>query len=372
MDPPPDTLRQLALPHRRATLLAMLWTTVVAGAFFGLINLVLGAVAAALLEFAMCGLSAYLLYSVPRARHLERWMLAYTLPFFSVMMLLLYLMPDATDTLFVWTLLIPLVAHLLLGRRLGLFISLLFMSIAAFIFWNKNHGDPELTGFLPAANIVLVSLCILYFTHTYEISRERTELQLLRAARTDFLTGVANLAGLSEFFRTERTRALRQRQALSLLLLDLDHFKRVNDVFGHDAGDAALKFVAALMRERLRSTDLVARLGGEEFACVLVNTTGETAVQVAENLRLAVAGGSLDHAGRSIGLTMSIGVAQFGRDGEELQSLLAAADKRLYQAKAAGRNRVVCATPAVAADAIRVRADELWPALQDSNLRPSP
>ena len=169
-----------------------------------------------------------------------------------------------------------------------------------------------------------------------------------------------------------RTRALRQRQALSLLLLDLDHFKRVNDVFGHDAGDAALKFVAALMRERLRSTDLVARLGGEEFACVLVNTTGETAVQVAENLRLAVAGGSLDHAGRSIGLTMSIGVAQFGRDGEELQSLLAAADKRLYQAKAAGRNRVVCATPAVAADAIRVRADELWPALQDSNLRPSP
>ncbi|MCB1676619.1 MAG: GGDEF domain-containing protein [Halioglobus sp.] len=351
MDPPPDTLRQLALPHRRATLLAMLWATVVAGAVFGSINLYLGAVVSSILEFGMCALSAYMLYAVPRTGCLERWILVYALLFFVIMMVLLYLMPGATDTLFVWSLLIPLVAHLLLGRRLGLYISLVFMSVTAALFWSKNYGDPELTGFNPAANIVLLSLCILYLAHTYESSRERTELQLLRAARTDFLTGVSNLAGLSDFFLAERLRALRERQALSVLLVDLDHFKRVNDAFGHEAGDAALRFVAALIGDRLRTTDLVARVGGEEFACVLVNTTGAAAATVAEDLRQAVALASLDHEGHPIKLTMSIGVAEFGHDGEDLQSLLAAADKRLYGAKAKGRNRVICASPAEAAGA---------------------
>tara|TARA_R110002110_G_scaffold406421_1_gene626290 strand:- start:92965 stop:94125 length:1161 start_codon:yes stop_codon:yes gene_type:complete len=353
IEPGADTLRKMALPHRRAVLRALLWATVLSGIIFGLINLSRGLVLAYLLEFGMAGFSAYMLFAVRRTRHLERWILAYVFPFFIVMMLLLALMPGDTVTLFVWVLLIPLVAHLLLGRRLGLLVSAFFMLVAAAIFWQKNQLDPDLMNIRAISNIVILSLCILFFTHVYEISRERTEIGLLQAARTDFLTQMANLAGLVEFFRVERLRAIRQKQPLSMLLLDLDHFKRVNDAYGHDAGDRALKFVAQLVNSRLRATDLLGRSGGEEFVVLLVNTAGPSAVQVAEDLRYTLEHSMFEYKGQVIPLSMSIGVSELGADGEQFQDLFAASDKRLYEAKAAGRNRVVykSSAPGIAAGA---------------------
>ncbi|QIB65220.1 GGDEF domain-containing protein [Kineobactrum salinum] len=342
MDTQLETLHQLARPHRRAVLVVLLWITIAGGIFFGSLNFYRGAYPIAVTEFLMTGYSGYLLYAVRHTRLLERWILAYLLPFLVAMMIALWT-PQASATVFGWVLLIPLVSHLLLGRRLGLLISLVFMAIAAVIFLLRNHHDPELMDIRSIANMVVLSICLIAFSHAYEISRERSELQLLQAARTDFLTGLANRAGLTVFFHREQKRALREQQPLALLVIDLDYFKRVNDQFGHEAGDRALVHAAELMQRRLRSTDLLARLGGEEFGAVLVNTTSTTATEVAEELRLAVAAGKLVHESQPIALTMSIGVAQLGVDGDNLQALLSAADERLYLAKDLGRNRVISA-----------------------------
>lgn len=128
---------------------------------------------------------------------------------------------------------------------------------------------------------------------------------------------------------------------MSVLLIDLDFFKAINDQHGHDVGDSALVFVARLLSRRLRTTDLVCRLGGEEFGIILTDTSCRRAVQVAEELRQALENSPLIMPDCSISMTMSVGIAQLGVDGDTLRVLLAAADQLLYQAKANGRNQVV-------------------------------
>lgn len=340
MDRHPDTLSQLARPHRKAVLVALLWITFSGGILFGWLNLQNNAIPVAIVEFAMAGFSAYMLYAVRKTPHLERWILAYIIPFFTAMMVAVAT-PRASVTVYGWVLLVPLVSHLLLGRRWGLILSLFYIGCAAVIFFVQNHQSPELMDARSLANMVVLTICITAFSHVYEISRERTETQLLHMAQTDFLTGLANRSKMKVFFERERARALREKQPLALLVIDLDHFKNINDRFGHEAGDEALVFFSALLEKRLRATDLAGRLGGEEFGVLLVNTGTRGAVDMAEDLRQALAGSRCEYQGVPIPLTMSIGVAEFGPDGDSLQGLLMTADQRLYQAKANGRNQVV-------------------------------
>lgn len=340
MDAHPDTLTQLARPHRKAVLVALLWITIIAGILFGILNSMKGAWVITWVEWGMSLYSAFLLYSVRKPRQLERWILAYIFPFFIAMMVALAT-PKASVTVFGWVLLIPLVGHLLLGRRLGLGVSLFFIGLALVIFLNRFHADTVVMDPRSVANMVVLTACITVFSHVYEVSRERSEIQLLKMAQTDFLTGLPNRSRIKVFFERERSRAGREQQPLSLLIVDLDHFKEVNDRFGHEAGDRALVFFADLLKHRLRATDLAGRLGGEEFGIILVNTATSTAIQVAEDLRRALSEADLQSDGQPISLTMSIGVAELGVDGNSLQDLLAAADQRLYQAKDQGRNQVV-------------------------------
>lgn len=345
MDAYPDTLTQLARPHRKAVLVALLWITIASGIGFGLLNAFMGSLALSFVEWAMALYSAFLLYAVRRTRHLERWILAYILPFFTAMMFAIST-PTASVTVFGWVLLIPLVSHLLLGRRWGMGITLLFLAVATAIFVGKFEGDAAVLDVRSVANMVILTACITIFSHVYEVSRERSEMQLLKMAQTDFLTGLANRSRIKVFFEREKSRAARERQPLSLLVIDLDHFKQVNDRFGHEAGDRALVFFADLLKHRLRATDLAGRLGGEEFGVILVNTATDTAIQVADELRRALSDADLQHDGETIPLTMSIGVAELGVDGRSLQDLLTVADQRLYQAKEQGRNQVVAAATA--------------------------
>ncbi|MFL1486235.1 GGDEF domain-containing protein [Marinobacter sp. LN3S78] len=340
MDAHPDTLTQLARPHRKAVLVALLWITIGSGILFGFLNAFRGYLPLSLLEWGMALYSAFLLFAVRRTRHLERWILAYILPFFTAMMAAVAT-PETSVTVFGWVLLIPLVGHLLLGRRLGMVVTLCFLAVATAIFLYKFRGDTAVMDIRSVANMVILTACITVFSHVYEVSRERSEIQLLKMAQTDFLTGLPNRSRIKVFFERERSRAGREQQPLSLLIVDLDHFKQVNDRFGHEAGDRALVFFADLLKHRLRATDLAGRLGGEEFGIILVNTATNTAIQVAEDLRQALADADLRHDGQLIPLTMSIGVAELGVDGQSLQDLLAVADQRLYQAKDQGRNQVV-------------------------------
>jgi diguanylate cyclase (GGDEF)-like protein len=163
---------------------------------------------------------------------------------------------------------------------------------------------------------------------------QKANWQLQQLAVTDALTGVANRRAFTDRLALEVDRARRGGQPLSLILFDLDNFKRLNDTRGHLEGDVALVQLATLLSADRRGPDLVARYGGEEFILLLPDTRHDDAILVAERLRQAV-----QDAGPS-GLTVSAGVATLPDHAEDGRSLIAAADHAMYAAKAAGRNRV--------------------------------
>jgi diguanylate cyclase (GGDEF)-like protein len=161
-------------------------------------------------------------------------------------------------------------------------------------------------------------------------------------AAHDALTGLANRRAAAERLDAERRRALRRGEPLSVLLLDLDHFKRINDRWGHATGDRVLVAVAQVLREELRGIDLAVRHGGEEFLAVLPGTGAAQALEVAARLRERIARVRLSLPGASLGFTASIGAATL-LPGEGVANLVARADAALYAAKAAGRDRCVAA-----------------------------
>jgi diguanylate cyclase (GGDEF)-like protein len=167
------------------------------------------------------------------------------------------------------------------------------------------------------------------------------ELELRRIAATDVLTGAMSRRA----FKAEADRAvalaLRHHHDVSCILLDLDHFKSVNDTHGHAAGDAVLVKVLDACRDVLRGTDLVGRLGGEEFAVLLPQTSLEAAMDVGEKLRRAIGDLTVETLPDAFRITASFGVASLDLDTRDLTALLAHADVALYRAKSEGRNRVV-------------------------------
>lgn len=163
--------------------------------------------------------------------------------------------------------------------------------------------------------------------------------ELEQQARTDPLTGVLNRLALDETLARELSRARRGKHALSLLMFDLDHFKALNDRLGHQAGDMALRSVAAATQQQLRATDLLARFGGEEFVVVLPDTDKAHAIETAQRLRKRVGALGIDR-GDGASLTASYGVSTFPEDGDDQDSLVGRADATMYAAKQAGRNCV--------------------------------
>lgn len=165
------------------------------------------------------------------------------------------------------------------------------------------------------------------------------ELRLCQMVRTDALTGAATRAAFLETLRTLGERASdRQRAPLSLLMIDVDHFKQVNDRHGHLAGDRVLGAIAARIRTQLRRTDLFARVGGEEFCIALPETGARSAWYVASRVRARIAAEPIELSDRPVHVTVSVGIAT--ATGSMPEDTMAAADRALYRAKGAGRNRV--------------------------------
>jgi diguanylate cyclase (GGDEF)-like protein len=167
--------------------------------------------------------------------------------------------------------------------------------------------------------------------------------RLRQVSVVDRLTGLPNRGYLDARFAAEVARALRHDRPLAMAMVDVDHFKRFNDSYGHAAGDLGLKVATATIRRALRSSDVVARYGGEEFVVILPETGLEAAMEKLEAIRLAIANTiiPLPRQTTAVALTVSAGVAVLGRDGEDVNALLDRADERLFRAKNAGRNRVV-------------------------------
>lgn len=175
-----------------------------------------------------------------------------------------------------------------------------------------------------------------------DITERKRMLEELRyLAVTDSLTGLHNRRHFLELCERELCRARRYRLEIALLMLDADEFKPINDTYGHDMGDEALRWIARLCQAHLRQVDVLGRLGGEEFAVLLPQTGLQDACEVAERLRRAIAQAALPLTdGRVLRFTVSIGVCAFAAQTVVLQDLLKAADQALYAAKRNGRNQV--------------------------------
>lgn len=175
------------------------------------------------------------------------------------------------------------------------------------------------------------------------MASERLETRLIGAAHGDALTGVLNRAGFAEMSVRQIKRSARDLQPVSVLLMDLDRFKKVNDAHGHEAGDALLRAFADTVRNVLRPGDLIARRGGEEFCALLAGSVGDDARAVAERVRSHFETVVISAGKARVSTTVCIGVAQLRLPRETIEQAIARADEALYAAKRAGRNRVVLA-----------------------------
>ncbi|WAJ39280.1 GGDEF domain-containing protein [Pseudomonas sp. GOM7] len=326
--------------HRRKVLRALLWITVCGGSFFSVFNLLHDNWLLAGLEIAYASVSLFMLTIINTTPRLPLWTTIYLLPFFSIMMVGLA-QTHTIFAIFAWIQTIPIICYMLLGLRLGMCGSLLFVGIGLYVFTWRFSSESLLHNLEIVTNLGLASLTVMIFAHIYERSRLINEQRLTEKATTDALTGLPNRLKLAEVFERERAQALRNGTPLALVFLDIDHFKQINDRFGHEGGDRALQHFAEVLQQRLRQSDLLCRLGGEEFAVLLPGSTPTDALEVAESLRERLASTSLEIDGKPLQMTLSAGLAHFGEDGLILSSLMLAADKRTYAAKRAGRNRVI-------------------------------
>lgn len=170
---------------------------------------------------------------------------------------------------------------------------------------------------------------------------QRLYRDLHNLANLDFLTNTLNRRSMQKHLNQEISRFRRSQIAFSLILLDIDHFKAINDTYGHDGGDLVLKDISKLIRENLRSYDVLSRWGGEEFLILLPQTLLDEASCIAERLRVAVETQAAVKG--SIHYTISLGVGTWNKESQSIEHLITAVDTALYQAKNQGRNRVVIA-----------------------------
>ena len=248
--------------------------------------------------------------------------------------MLLYLRPSVSAVLFVGLAVLgfvalPLTQHdpvLLASGRISALVIPLVALMFSILSWRKNTVTILLSRSLAQANATLAA----------------KQVELERLAWHDGLTGLCNRTEFMRRANQELLRALRHQHPTSFLLLDLDHFKRVNDHYGHPTGDAVLRHVADLLTQSVRSTDLVARLGGEEFIVLLPQTGLDAALQCAEKLRFAVQNQPLStEVDGPLFITVSLGVVDVPHDsGADMTAAYAAIDRALYRAKEGGRNRV--------------------------------
>ena len=193
-----------------------------------------------------------------------------------------------------------------------------------------------------------------FFGRTYRLAHELKEekRRAEHVARIDFLTGLENRRAFYEDGEGLLAKLERGNRRASVVMLDIDHFKSINDRFGHAGGDEAIRAVAALVRGALRDGDLAGRLGGEEFAVLFLDLDGAEAKAAAERLREQAAAHAVGFEGKTIAFTSSFGVAEWS-SGSSLDAWIARADAALYQAKQTGRNKVVMA-PRMLSGAIRL------------------
>jgi diguanylate cyclase (GGDEF)-like protein len=246
-----------------------------------------------------------------------------------------------------WVLLRPGAGHTLLRRLIGVNDFLFFLVMS----WRAYTGiaNSQVAVLTPAmmTSVSYLAGYLLTIVNGFGfllLCKEKDDQKMALLATIDSLTGLVNRRAFFERTDSARLLASRLRSPIALMMIDIDHFKRLNDRFGHATGDEALCLFAATAQQTLRDHDIMGRLGGEEFALVLPATDIEGALQAAERLRDAVSAAVMPTSGNQYTMTVSIGVVVIDPN-EHINSALARADHALYAAKSGGRDRVVVGEP---------------------------
>ena len=267
------------------------------------------------------------------------------------LMLYLVITGGVANTGPLWIYVLPPVAMFFAGVVYGVITVAVFITLCSYILFAADGW------FVVAHYTTEFKLRLLYSFATvtflssfYEHSRQ-TSFNIVKdlsdkfekQAQQDILTRLPNRRGIQQFIEFESARARRQKKPLTLILCDIDRFKRVNDQYGHDGGDVVLKHVSDLFKASIREQDGVARWGGEEFLFVLPDTDESNAVVLAEKVRETLATSPVDIQQKNVVITASFGVAQIDFE-QGLDKALTLADKALYKAKEKGRNKVLSAS----------------------------
>ena len=241
------------------------------------------------------------------------------------------------------TFLLPVIASALtLGRLTTLVEVALIAACQLLIGGNFSTANLVSMSFLGGfaaqiAPVILVAYIVTMFSA--DIRYGLTKAKML--SETDDLTGLPNMRGFSIAANRLFGQALRYNRPATVMMIDSDNLKTVNDTYGHEAGNRLLRQLTRLAQAELRYTDILARYGGDEFIVLLPETPSKGALEVAERIRDAVAGLPLELDGKKVASSVSIGIASLPQDGNSLDALVARADRAMYQAKQAGRNRVL-------------------------------
>jgi len=229
---------------------------------------------------------------------------------------------------------------------------LAFAEYFAIVYFAAHHWDLNSPAYAPypygmfSWSAQISRLIMMLTASALSIALVTRSQRLLQLATRSSLTGLFNRGYVDDRLAMELSRAQRYGKALSLAVIDADHFKALNDTHGHTAGDAVLKKLAGMLRGSFRQSDTAGRYGGEEFVVILPETDIATACRKVESLRARIAGTPIelsDH-GKSVRMTISAGLASYPQDGADAAELFATADERMFEAKHAGRNRVVAGT----------------------------
>ncbi|MDF3931740.1 GGDEF domain-containing protein [Pseudomonas citronellolis] len=331
----------LDLADQRLLMRLIFFSTGVTLAVFSVLQTLSGNYLLAALEASVCALLLWATRRLKRVVNLTPWIYAYLLPTFSFLVYII-IMPAASVTAFVWLYFMPVIAYLMLGARRGFLLSVPFVAVAILLYLRQHPMRLDAPGMIDLGNALICGVLILAFVHIYETRRAQAQQQLRRMALSDALTGVASREAFQRALLRCQEEARAGASRWVLVVLDVDHFKTVNDRWGHDAGDKALQLICARLRMHLRASDMVGRLGGEEFALLLRNTGRQDAEPLVERLRLDLVANPLLYRGNFIPLSATFGLAEWPRDGQDIEALYRCADRRLYSGKALGRNRLVC------------------------------
>jgi diguanylate cyclase len=326
--------------HRRSLTRTLFLVTGTVFLLFGSLQFINGHFLLATAEFIASGVLLFARHWIHSSPNLERWIYGYLISGFSFALLIL-VVPDASITSYTWILMIPVLSYLLLGKQAGFRLSAPFLIAGCLVYAFSVDSFASAFAVIDLLNLVLCAALMLLFVHVYETRREEAEMKLFSMAQSDFLTGLANRSSFQSTLARTIAECDRSGSGFALVVMDVDHFKLVNDTMGHDAGDRALSRIGKLLRERLRATDSVGRLGGEEFGLILRDVKPDDAFELMEELRERIAASELRYGDATIRLTASFGIAHFPEHGRSAETLYRAADRCLFAGKQAGRNKVI-------------------------------